>query len=215
MDKDHSMYVKIYFQDKPLFLCDHIDEPIQPYIHHDDCVFIDELDSHAVKSMIHEMQQPHVHAGVYIHDNLDELKKAFLKKFTLVHAAGGFIKNENHELLLIYRKGKWDLPKGKMDKGETAEECVVREVKEETGLKDVHLIAPLTTTYHTYHEGSRFILKETTWFRMLADSKQELTPQKEEDINEVRWVNDEELQECLKNSWQAIVDIVKAASNVY
>jgi len=209
------MYIKIYFQDKPLFLCDNIDETIQPYIHHDDSVFIDELDSHAVKSMIHEMQQTHVHAGVYLHNSLDELKKAFLKKFTTVHAAGGFIKNEKNELLMIYRKGKWDLPKGKMDKGETAEECVVREVKEETGLKDVELIAPLTTTYHTYHEGSRFILKETTWFRMKAESKQELIPQKEEDINEAKWVNEKELKECLKNSWHVIEDIVNAAGNSY
>jgi len=207
------MYIKIYFDDKPLFLCDNIDETIQPYIHHDDSVFIDELDSHAVKSMIHEMQQPNVHAGVYIHKNHDELKKAFLKKFTLVRAAGGFIKNEKNELLMIYRKGKWDLPKGKMDKGETPEECVVREVKEETGLKTVQLIAPLTTTYHTYHEGSRFILKETSWYRMMADSKQELIPQKEEDINEARWVNEKVLKECLKNSWHAIVDIVIAAGN--
>jgi mutator protein MutT len=209
------MYIKIYFQDKPLFLCDNIDETIQPYIHHDDSVYIDELDSHAVKSMIHEMQQPRVHAGVYIHNNLEELKKAFLKKFTHIRAAGGFIKNEKNELLIIYRKGKWDLPKGKMDKGETAEECVVREVKEETGLRDVQLIAPLTTTYHTYHEGSRFILKETTWFRMKADSKEELIPQKEEDINEAKWANEKELQECLKNSWHAIEDIVKAAGNSY
>ena len=209
------MYIKIFFQDKPLFLCDNIDETIQPYIHHDDSVFIDELDSLAVKSMIHEMQQPHVHAGVYIHNNIDELKKAFLKKFTVIHAAGGCIKNEKNELLMIYRKGKWDLPKGKMDKGETAVECVVREVKEETGLKNVQLIASLTTTYHTYHEGSRFILKETFWFRMMADSKQELIPQKEEDINEVKWVNEKELQEYLKNSWHAIEDIVKAAGNGY
>ena len=209
------MYIKIYFQDKPLFLCDNIDEIIQPYIHHDDSVFIDELDSHAVKSMIHEMQQPQVHAGVYIHNNLDELKKAFLKKFTLVRAAGGFIENENKELLMIFRKGKWDLPKGKLDKGETLEECVVREVKEETGLKTVHLIAFLTQTYHTYHEGSRFILKDTSWYRMIADSKQELVPQKDEDINDAKWINEIELKECLKNSWHAIEDIVNAAGNGY
>ena len=209
------MYIKIYFQDKPLFLCDNIDEAIQPYIHHDDSVFIDELDSHAVKSMIHEMQQPNVHAGVYLHNNLDELKKAFLKKFTLVRAAGGFIKNEKKDLLMIFRKGKWDLPKGKLDKGETLEECVVREVKEETGLKTVQLIAPLTMTYHTYHEGSRFILKETSWYRMMADSKQVLIPQKDEDINDAKWINEKELKECLKNSWHAIEDIVNAAGKGY
>src|SRR5687768_2564827 len=126
------MYIKIYFNDKPLFLCDTIDETIQPYIHHDDCVFIDELDAHAVKSMIHEMQQPQVHAGVYIHNDLKELKKAFQKKFTPVLAAGGLVQNEKEELLMIYRKGKWDLPKGKLDKNEKLEDCALREVMEET-----------------------------------------------------------------------------------
>ena len=66
---------KIYFNDKPLFLCDDIDETIQPFIHHDDTVFIDELNTHAIKTMIHEMQLPNVHAGVYFHTDLDELKK--------------------------------------------------------------------------------------------------------------------------------------------
>ena len=76
------MYIKIYFNDKPLFLCDNVDEMIEPYLHHDDAIFIDELDSHTVKSMIHEMQVEKVHAGVFFHPDLEELKKAFFKKFT-------------------------------------------------------------------------------------------------------------------------------------
>ena len=59
------MYIKIFFNDKPLFLCDTVDEIIEPYIHHDDAVFIDELNTHTIKSMIHEMQEPEVHAGVF------------------------------------------------------------------------------------------------------------------------------------------------------
>src|SRR5438034_5163464 len=125
------MYIKIYFGEKPLFLCDSIDEQIQPYVHHDDAVFIDELNSHTVKSMIHEMEQPHVHAGVFYHEDLDELKKIFLKKFSLVVAAGGIVKNENAEVLMIFRRGRWDFPKGKLDRGEKLEDCAVREVEEE------------------------------------------------------------------------------------
>ena len=74
------MFIKIYFDDKPLFLCDNVDATLQPYIHHDDAVFIDELNLHTVKSMIHEMQDPSVHAGVFFHKDLEELKEAFFKK---------------------------------------------------------------------------------------------------------------------------------------
>ena len=82
------MYLKIYFNAKPLFLCDTIDETIQPYIHHDDAIFIDELNTHTVKTMIHEMEQTSVHAGVFYHSKLEELKKAFLKKFTFICPQG-------------------------------------------------------------------------------------------------------------------------------
>ena len=75
------MYIKIYFNDKPLFLCDEVDETIQPYVHHDDAVFIDELNIHTIRTIIHEMQLPAIHAGVFYHPDLDKLKKAFFKKF--------------------------------------------------------------------------------------------------------------------------------------
>ena len=129
------MYIKIYFDDKPLFLCDEIEASLQPYLHHDDAVFIDELNTHAVKSMIHEMQQPQVHFGIYFHKDFEELKKAFFKKFTLVQAAGGFVLNEKGEVLLMFRRSKWDLPKGKQDKKETAADCAIRETEEETGYR--------------------------------------------------------------------------------
>ena len=203
------MYIKIYFDDKPLFLCDNIDETIEPYVHHDDAVFIDELDAHTVKAMIHEMELPKIHAGVFFHANLEELKKAFFKKFTIVQAAGGLVRNENDEILLIFRRGKWDLPKGKLDKGESLEDCAVREVEEETGLKKVKLLASLLITYHTYHEGTRFILKESHWYTMKTKSGQQLIPQTEEDIQEIKWVTDKELKPYLKNAFPSIVDVLQ------
>jgi 8-oxo-dGTP pyrophosphatase MutT (NUDIX family) len=174
------MYIKIYFNNKPLFLCDNIDKKIELFIHHDDAVFIDELDGHTVKTMIHEMQQANVHAGVFFHSDLEQLKKALFKKFTLVQAAGGLVKNEKMEVLLIFRRGLWDLPKGKLDPGEKLEECALREVREETGMDHLDLVAPLIVTYHTYHEGSKFILKESHWYQMKANGEQPLTPQTEE-----------------------------------
>jgi 8-oxo-dGTP pyrophosphatase MutT (NUDIX family) len=203
------MYIKIYFNDKPLFLCDTIEPLIEPFLHHDDAVFIDELDSHTVKSMLHEMQLEKVHAGVFLHADMEALKKAFYKKFTLIQAAGGLVKNEAEETLLIFRRGKWDLPKGKLDEGETLEECAVREVAEETGLQNVQLIAPLLITYHTYHEGTKFILKESHWYHMQTSGNQLLIPQTEEDIHAIKWVADKDLPGYMNNSFPSIVDVLQ------
>lgn len=158
--------------------------------------------------MIHEMQQPNVHAGVFYYSNFEELKKAFWKKFTVIQAGGGIIENEKGELLMIFRRGKWDLPKGKLDPGENIDECALREVREETGLNEVKLKKPLLTTYHTYHEGTKFILKESHWFSMKVKSNQVLTPQVEEDIHEIKWVNKKDMSDILVNTYPSIKDAI-------
>ena len=204
------MYIKIYFGDKPLFLCDEINEEIEPYIHHDDTMFMDELDKHAVKTMIFEMQQSNIHAGVFKHHSLEELQKVFFKKFHLVKAAGGLVKHEAHEVLMIYRKGKWDLPKGKLDNGETLEKCAVREVEEETGLTGVILLSPIMITYHTYHEGTKFILKESHWYSMKSKKDMHFTPQQEEGITEIKWFDKSSLNKILSKTYPMIKDVITA-----
>jgi 8-oxo-dGTP pyrophosphatase MutT (NUDIX family) len=204
------MFIKIYFDDKPLFLCDNVDATLQPYVHHDDAIFIDELNLHTVKSMIHEMQEPSVHAGVFFHKDLNQLKDAFFKKFTLIKAAGGFVLNENKEVLMMFRRGKWDLPKGKMDKKESFEDCAIRETEEETGLKKIKLISPLITTYHTYHEGSKYVLKETRWFTMKVSGEQKLLPQAAEQITKLEWVGKNDLKKYLQNSFPSVNDVLEA-----
>jgi len=202
------MFIKIYFDVKPLFLCDTVDETLQPYIHHDDAIFIDELNTHTVKAMIHEMEQPEIRAGVFYHADLGALRKAFFKKFTIVQAAGGLVQRSDDDVLLIFRRGKWDLPKGKLDKGETLERCAVREVEEETGLQKVKLSAPLTITNHTYHEGARYILKESHWYRMKATGEQKLVPQTNEGIREIRWVKPQDLRQYYKDAFPSVVDVL-------
>lgn len=205
------MFIRIYFNDKPLFLCDSVDEIIQPFVHNDDAVFIDELNPHTVKAMIHEMQQPLVHAGVFRHPNLEELKKAFQKKFTHIQAAGGLVKNDEGKILMIFRRGKWDLPKGKLDPHEKLEDCAIREVQEETGLRNVELMSPLIVTYHTYHEGTKHILKESHWFTMHVAGPQRLSPQVEEDILEIQWVDQDHLHSYLPETFPLISDIMNSA----
>src|ERR1700754_1060746 len=205
------MYIKIYFNDKPLFLCDRMTPEISVYAHHDDAVLIDEFSHPAVNSMIHEMRQEKVHAGIFIHSDLETLKKAFWKKFHLIQAGGGLVDNGRKQYLFMFRRGKWDLPKGKLDPGETLEECAVREVREETGLKKEQLDAPLLVTYHTYDESGHHILKETHWYRMSTTDGQSVTPQQEEQITELRWVAPAGMGELLKNTFPSIVDVLHAA----
>lgn len=203
------MYIKVYFNTKPLFLCDEICKEIEPFLHHDDAVFIEEFSSPAVNSMIHEMQLEKVHAGIFLHDDLDKLKQAFWKKFVIIQAGGGLVKNEKEEILFMFRRGKWDLPKGKLDPGETIEECALREVTEETGLTGVELKQFLLTTYHTYIENGKHILKESYWYKMTSSSKKNLVPQTEEDIQELRWVKNENLQEVLSNTYPSVREVIR------
>lgn len=202
------MYIKIYFSDKPVFLCNELDAVLQEYLHHPDVVFIDEVSNPAIKSLLHEIVKPEFHAGILLDADLEYLKKAFFKHFTLVTAAGGLIENEKHEILLIHRRGKWDLPKGKLDPGETIEQCALREVEEETGLKHVQIKKELVITYHTYDEYGKHILKDSHWYLMKVKGEQNLQPQMEEDINEIRWVKKADLDKYLTNTFPSIKDVL-------
>jgi 8-oxo-dGTP pyrophosphatase MutT (NUDIX family) len=206
------MYVKIYFGDKPLFLCDQLDEQINVYVHHDDAIFIDEFSPAAVNSMIHEMRKEKVHAGVFYHPKLEALKKAFWKKFSIVPAAGGWVQNKDGEVLFIFRRGKWDLPKGKLEKGESLEQCAVREVKEETGIQELKLEKFLMHSYHTYDENGKHFLKESSWFGMYAGQKQSLIPQLEEQITALKWVKNQEIREIVRSTYPSIRDIAAVAA---
>ncbi|MDI1234071.1 MAG: NUDIX domain-containing protein [bacterium] len=118
-----------------------------------------------------------------------ELYDALKKQFKLIKAAGGIVFNEQGQLLLIKRLGLWDLPKGKIEKGESQRIAALREVHEECGLHFLGLLDKIDNTYHVYFLKGRWILKKTAWYKMIAWGNIEVTPQLEEDITEVRWVD--------------------------
>ncbi|MFT3679716.1 MAG: NUDIX domain-containing protein [Ferruginibacter sp.] len=202
------MHIKIYFGDKPVYLCDEINKELNEILHHPDAVFIDELSNAAIKSLFHEIVKEEFHAGVIWNKDLEKLKKAFFKHFHVIEAAGGIVQNDKKELLFIYRLGKWDLPKGKMEKGESPELCAVREVEEETGVTNLKLKKKAGETYHTYNDFGKHNLKITYWFHMSCPSKQTLVPQTEEDIAEIKWIKTKEIKEPLGNTYPSIKDIL-------
>jgi 8-oxo-dGTP pyrophosphatase MutT (NUDIX family) len=201
--------ITIYFKDKPVFLCDEITSLIDGYRHHPDTVFIDELSTSAINSLLHEIGKAQLHAGILYDTNFLKLKKSFFKHFTLIKAAGGVVKNNKGEILLMFRLGKWDLPKGKLDDNETISECAKREVQEETGIKNLEITESIGSTFHTYTQFGKHILKETQWFAMNATGNEDFIPQTEEDITQIIWVKKSDLEKYFLNSYPAIVDILK------
>lgn len=117
----------------------------------------------------------------------NNLQSLYRSQFTLIPAAGGLVYNDKKEILLIYRKNKWDLPKGKIEAHEPTNECAIREVQEETGIKELQIIEKLASTYHEYTLNDKPILKRTEWFLMKSNYDGVFEPQLIEDITEVVW----------------------------
>lgn len=135
---------------------------------------------------------------------------AFQDDHVFVLAAGGLVEDERGRLLAIKRLGKWDLPKGKVEKNEAIDAGAVREVQEECGLKEVDLVRPVTSTWHTYERKGEQHLKRTDWFLMSASSSEELTAQSEEDIEEVRWLDEAGVRMMEADTYPSLLPVLKA-----
>ena len=128
----------------------------------------------------------------------------FSKLFPEIIAAGGKVYNDKSEILFIYRNKKWDLPKGKAEKNENISQTALREVIEETGIKNLTIIKPIEKTYHIFKKGSKHFLKSTYWFEMTSDYNGKFKPQKKEGISRVEWIDKETIGSILPKSYANI-----------
>lgn len=138
------------------------------------------------------------------HPDEKRILNIFMHKIPVVVAGGGFVQNEKGKVLFIYRNKKWDLPKGKVDKGESIENAAIREVEEETGVKDVTIEKFLRTTYHIFKRNGEYRLKQTHWFAMSTTYKGKLEGDKSEGIVKVKWKGPKKAQKALENSYYNI-----------
>lgn len=145
----------------------------------------------------------------FVSPNPKSAMKYFFSNFKKIKAAGGIVKFYN-ELLFIKRNGKWDIPKGKMEKGEKPRETAIREIKEECGLKgDLTIESKLMKTYHCYFMIEKSVLKKTTWFILNYEGSNQVEAQIEEGITEVVWLKKNQLSKVKKNTFSSVRDVLE------
>lgn len=211
-----SQKYKFFVNNKVVILCKNpglLDEVLDVNHHY---ITVKYTDEEAVKRILDILQNDSNQSNyILFYSNLEELKEVFLNQFLNIEAAGGLVINQNEEVLLIHRLGFWDLPKGKIEEGETIEEAAVREVQEETGLEKVEIVSPIRfaeylnkATYHSYPYQSQQAMKVSYWFKMECTELNEFTPQTEEDIAEVRWVKIADLPQYFNEMYPSIQDVI-------
>ena len=149
-------------------------------------------------------------ANIVNFPTLKVLNKLLEKRFRIVEAGGGLVVNEKDEVLFIFRKGKWDIPKGKLEKREKIKHGAIREVEEECGITDPKIREDLITTFHKFRNKGKDCIKKTYWYIMDYDKDEELIPQTEESITKVKWIHPDKFDKVFKNTFPSIKDVLEA-----
>lgn len=201
----------IYYNNKKI----HFGNVIPENTHNQDIVNLNELSKNKFKKIIHFfLSESNAKDLFIVSKNTQNAFDKLRKEFYFIEAAGGLIQNDD-SYLFIKRLGKWDLPKGKLDEDETPELAAVRECEEECAVKNLTILKVLPTTYHIYAFRGSFALKVTYWFHMRTRSKEPLIPQTEESIEDVRWMDLEEIKKIvLTDTYKSISDLVKDFFNL-
>jgi len=187
---------KVFVNDKPLFLTNTVEKET------DFRMFL--LESVDIEQLIVSMFNNKVKKAFLYHPDEKETLKVLKEKIPVAKAGGGLVYNKKGEVLFIFRNGKWDLPKGGIEKNEEIEDTAMREVEEETGVSGLKITQKLQKTYHVFKRNGTYRLKITHWFEMKTDFTGTLFGQLEEGIEKVAWLNPDQIKEALTNSYENI-----------
>lgn len=187
---------KVFVNDKPLFLTNEVAKET------DFQLFL--LESVDIEQVIIKMFQNKIQKAYLYYPDEKAILKKVKEKIPVCKAGGGLVYNKAGDVLFIFRNGKWDLPKGGIEKGEAIEDTAIREVEEETGVTNLKIAHKLQKTYHVFKRGGKYKLKVTHWYEMRTDFTGTPKPQANEGIEKVAWLGSEEIKEALKNSYENI-----------
>jgi 8-oxo-dGTP pyrophosphatase MutT (NUDIX family) len=198
---------KVFFNDRTIFLTT---KPDRSLVISANAVYKYDTLNNLKKFVNDFLSKGHLKNVVIYGHNIKKIMKEFKSLFRNIEAAGGVVFNDDNEFIGIFRRGKNDLPKGKLEKGESAEECAAREVMEECGIKDVTVQEKITDTFHIYFIDDEPVLKQTYWFRMHTADK-ELIPQTEEDITDIFRVKQDKADSFIENTYPSVRDVLAEA----
>lgn len=202
------MNIKIYFNNKFIAfeenaIHDPTNQPFKTY---------ENLNQHEFEKIIFKfLQSPDPDCIKIVSNNGLKAVERLKSLFYYIEAAGGFIE-KNRKFLFIHRFGRWDLPKGKLEKNETIENAAIRECEEECAIKGLKIIRKLSSTFHIYTYKDSYALKQTYWFFMETNYDGKLNPQLEESIDDVKWFDKDEIKSLVtKETYHTIVDVITEA----
>lgn len=198
---------KVFFDSRTVFFTDEFEKNYQSY----NGLFVRYLNDIQLAYVLELFRNVREIRNVFIiHHNLEEAFEAFRSFFREMEAAGGLVFDEQGRVLVIHRRGKWDLPKGKMEPGEDPATTAVREVEEECGITSPRPGKLLHTTYHSYTLDGVMILKKTYWYHMDYSGDEELEPQTHEDIVAAQWMPVSGMDQVVENTYSSIAEVLKA-----
>lgn len=193
---------KVFVNDKPIILTDSLKNTNNFPVYIFNEVVIDEI--------IHKLKKGKTSGVNLFCSDIEQAWENFQKNFKVVVAGGGLVVNPDDGILFIYRSNVWDLPKGRVEEGESIEETAVREVEEECGISNLELQSYLITTYHLFFMDNILQMKVTHWYFMKSDFYENLTPQLEEGITKVVFKNKKQVAEAQKNTYANIKLVLEA-----
>ena len=197
---------KVFVNEKSLFLSNKVEKESNFKL------FL--LESADINAIIVKMFQGKIDSAMLYHPDEKLIMKTLKSKIAVEKAAGGIVYNKDSKMLFIFRNGKWDLPKGGREKGETKEQTALREVYEETGVKDLKIVSKVDKTYHIFKRNGVYKLKVTTWYKMKTNFTGKLIPQFDEGIDKAEFISLNKIPNILKNSYENIKILVEKVSNI-
>lgn len=192
--------VKVFVGNKPIILTTQV-EPETDFKNY-------LLKTVNIGKVIKELNSTKLQSARFIHHDESKLLPQFLKLLPNTIAGGGKVYKNTGEVLFIFRNGKWDLPKGRAEKRETIDQASIREVEEETGVEGLEITRPLEMTYHIFKRNGKHQIKITYWFEMKTEYDGPLFPQAKEGITKAEWLNPDQIEVALTNSYANIKALI-------